>query len=140
MKTIKIKRFKNNMNLPTRKHKDDGGLDLYLPEKIIINSNETLVIGLGIGVEIPEGFTSMLVPRSSIARKGLIIQTSLIDRGYTGEIHLILTNASNNRYIFNVNDRLCSLVIFKILSPDLKLVEELPKTDRGTKGLGSSGK
>lgn len=137
---MKIKRFKHNMNFPTRSHKTDGGLDIYLPEDIVISPMETLTIPLGIGVEIPEGYTSMLVPRSSMAKKGLIMQTSLIDRGYTGEIHLIITNASITQHKFKVNDRLCSLVIFKALFPELEEVVELPKTDRGSKGLGSTGK
>ena len=54
---------------PTKSHKEDIGLDLYLPEKIVLTPFETKTIGLKMCVAIPEGFAGMIVPRSSIAKK-----------------------------------------------------------------------
>ena len=135
---MKIKLFKD-VKLPTKSHQSDCGLDLYLPEDILINPFETIVVGLGIGIQIPEGFAGMIVPRSSTAKKGLICQTSIIDPGYNGEIHLVITNCSNDNFSFKKGDRLGSLIIYSILNPYLEEVKEFEKSERGERRFGSSG-
>lgn len=135
---MKVKFFKE-VKLPTKSHQSDCGLDLYLPEDVYIEPQETLAIGLGIGIQVPEGFAGMIVPRSSTAKKGLICQTSIIDPGYNGEIHLIITNASKSSWSFKKGDRLGSLIIYSILNPYLEVVEEFEKSERGEGRFGSSG-
>lgn len=136
---MKIKLFKN-VQLPKKSHLPDCGLDCFMPEGFELQPLETKTIGLGIGVQIPEGFAGMLVPRSSIAERGLIIQTSIIDPDYTGEIHLIITNCSNNVVIITENQRVCSLVVYNVLNVRLDVVYEFEKTERADNGLGSTGK
>ena len=136
---MKIKKYKD-IKLPTKSHLDDAGYDVYIPEMFEIQPFETVCIGLGFGVLIPKGYAGMLVPRSSAAKRGLISQTQIIDCGYTGEIHLILTNCSNSTFIFDKNDRVVSLVVYKYLDEELTVVDEFPRTKRGSNGLGSSGK
>ncbi len=76
----------------------------------------------------------------STTTKGLICQTSIVDCGYQGPVHLILTNCSVNTFTFNKDDRLVSMITYKYLEDDLEeVVEFTEKTDRGTNGLGSSG-
>lgn len=135
---MKIKFFNTNTKMPAKSHLPDSGIDLFMPEPFDIEPLETKTIGLGIGVAIPEGFAGMLIPRSSIAEKGLIIQTSAIDPDYTGEIHLIVTNCSNKVYHFNKDDRVCSLVAVSILNPYLQVVDAFETTERGSNGLGST--
>lgn len=132
---MKIFKFKDKVKLPSKSHELDCGLDLFLPEKVILRPFETYCIGLGLGFEVPEGFAGVLVPRSSIAKKGLIVHPAIIDPGYKGEVHLIITNCSGETYFFNEEDRLCSLVCYNILNPTIN-----PEDNRGTNGLGSSGK
>ena len=136
---MKIKLFKN-IALPKKSHLPDSGLDCFMPESFSLQPLETKTIGLGIGILIPEGFAGMLVPRSSIAEKGLIIQTAIIDPDYTGEIHLIITNCSNNVVNVEKNDRVCSLVVYNVLNVRLDIVNDFEQTERNTKGLGSTGK
>ena len=136
---MKIKLFKN-VQLPKRSHLPDCGLDCFMPEGFELKPSETKTIGLGIGIQVPEGFAGMLVPRSSIAEKGLIIQTSIIDPDYTGEIHLIITNCSNNVVNIEEKQRVCSLVIYNVLNVRLDVVNEFENTERGNQGLGSTGK
>lgn len=136
---MKIKLFKN-ICLPRKSHVYDAGLDLFLPEGFTIKPLETLTVGLGFGVLIPEGFTGMIIPRSSIAQKGLIVQTSAIDSDYVGEIHLIITNSSNIEYSFKKNQRVCSLICIPILNPHIEIVDNLQSTTRGLDRLGSTGK
>lgn len=136
---MKIKLLKN-IQLPKKSHLPDSGLDCFMPESFELKPFETKTIGLGIGIQVPEGFAGMLVPRSSIAEKGLIIQTSIIDPDYTGEIHLIITNCSNNTIHIDKNQRVCSLVIYNTLNVRLDVVYEFENTERGSSGLGSTGK
>lgn len=136
---MKIKLFKN-VQLPKKSHLPDCGLDYFMPESFELKPLETKTIGLGIGIQVPEGFAGMLVPRSSIAEKGLIIQTSIIDPDYTGEIHLIITNCSNNVVKIEERQRVCSLVIYNVLNVRLDVVYDFENTERGSHGLGSSGK
>lgn len=136
---MKIKLF-DNIQLPKKSHLPDSGLDCFMPESFSLKPFETKTIGLGFGIQVPEGFAGMLVPRSSIAEQGLIIQTSIIDPDYTGEIHLIITNCNNRIVNIDKNQRVCSLVIYNVLNVRLDMVYEFEKTERGSNGLGSSGK
>lgn len=137
---MKIKLFNSEIKLPKKSHLPDVGLDIFMPEQFSIAPLETKTIGLGLGVAIPEGFAGIIVPRSSIADKGLIIQTSIIDPDYTGEIHLIITNCSNTTMHIAKDQRVCSLVMLSVLNPYIEIVDELQSTSRGSNGLGSTGK
>lgn len=137
---MKIKLFDKNIQLPAKSHLPDSGLDCFIPKSFIVKPFETKTIALGIGIHIPEGFAGMLVPRSSISEQGLIIQTAVIDPDYNGEIHLIITNCSNNEVHIEKGQRVCSIVVYSVLNPRLELVENFGDTERGTNGLGSSGK
>ena len=138
---MECKLFNKNIKLPIKSHLPDVGLDLFIPESFSLESLETKTIGLGLGFAIPEGFAGMLVPRSSIADKGLIIQTAIIDPDYTGEIHLIITNSSNKTVKIEKDSRVCSLVVYNVLNARLNIVDEFSAiTERGNKGLGSTGK
>lgn len=137
---MKIKLFKPDIKVPKKAHLPDVGLDIFMPEQFSIAPLETKTLGLGLGVAIPEGFAGIIVPRSSIADKGLLIQTSIIDPDYTGEIHLIITNCSNQTMHIDKDQRVCSLVMMSVLNPYIEIVDELQSTTRGTAGLGSTGK
>lgn len=137
---MKVKKFNKNAILPVRSHSTDAGLDMFLPNDLEIKPLETVCIGFGLGFEIPEGYAGIFVPRSSIGKKGLYISPAIVDCGYTGEVHLIATNLSQETMNYKQGDRLCSLVLFNILTPTLQEVEEFQETERGSKGLGSSGR
>ena len=136
---MKVKRFKKTTRMPVKSHLPDVGLDIFTPKEFWLRPLETITIGLELAVSIPEGFAGMLVPRSSIAEKGLIIQTAVIDPDYTGEIHLIVTNCSNEVQHIKEGQRICSLVVYSVLNARIEEVEEMTETERNTKGLGSSG-
>lgn len=136
---MKIKVLKQGMKIPAKSHLPDCGLDIFMPESFDIDPLETKTIGLKLCVAIPEGHAGILVPRSSIAEKGLLIQTSIIDPDYTGEIHLIVTNCSNVKQHVLEGQRLCSIVCFSVLNPYVQVVDELESTIRGENGLGSTG-
>jgi dUTP pyrophosphatase len=136
---MKVKRFKKTTRMPVKSHLPDVGLDIFTPKEFWLRPLETITIGLELAVSIPEGFAGMLVPRSSITERGMIVQTAVIDPDYTGEIHLIITNCSNNIQHIEEGQRVCSLVVYSVLNARIEEVEEMTETERNTKGLGSSG-
>lgn len=136
---MKVKRFKKTTRMPVKSHLPDVGLDIFTPKEFWLRPLETITIGLELAVSIPEGFAGMLVPRSSITERGMIVQTAVIDPDYTGEIHLIVTNCSNNVQHIEAGQRVCSLVVYSVLNARIEEVEEMTETERNTKGLGSSG-
>lgn len=136
---MKVKRFKKTTRMPVKSHLPDVGLDIFTPKEFWLRPLETITVGLELAVSIPEGFAGMLVPRSSITERGMIVQTAVIDPDYTGEIHLIITNCSNDVQHIEKGQRVCSLVVYSVLNAKIEEVEEMPETERNTKGLGSSG-
>lgn len=136
---MKVKRFKKTTRMPVKSHLPDVGLDIFTPKEFWLRPLETITVGLELAVSIPEGFAGMLVPRSSITERGMIVQTAVIDPDYTGEIHLIITNCSNNVQHIEEGQRVCSLVVYSVLNARIEEVEEMAETERNTKGLGSSG-
>lgn len=137
---MKIKIFNKDIKLPEKGRLPDSGFDIFMPEAFELGSLRTKTLPLGFGVSIPEGYAGMIVPRSSIAETGLLIQTAVIDPDYSGEIHLIITNCSQDYVRIEKNQRLCSLIVYNVLNPYLEVVDELPSSYRRTHGLGSTGK
>lgn len=138
---MKIKLFREDITLPKKHHLPDCGYDIFMPDSFDIEPLETKTVPLGFGVMIPEGYCGILIPRSSIAAKGLIIQDSAIDPDYRGELHGIITNCSTIRQHVDVGQRLMSLVCFPCMNPFFEIIKNWPdETERSHNGLGSSGK
>lgn len=135
MKNLKIKLFRD-VKLPTRAHATDAGLDLYLPNDFKHEIGKTK-IALGIGIELQKGYMAQVIERSSVAAKGYIFAKSPIDSGYNGEIHLICDRVLLD---YHAGDKIAQLVITKIKTPTIKVVQDFKKTERGTNGFGSTGK
>lgn len=123
--------------LPRKKYIHDAGMDVYLNDTIILAAHETKDIALGFGLEVPTGFMMQLIERSSIAKKGITTHISPIDPDYTGEIHLITSNLTDEEIMFEKGDRIAQLVMVPITYFEITK-ENIER--RNTNGLGSSGK
>lgn len=134
---IRFIRFHWNAKIPQRKFHSDTGADVYMLDSDFINPHETKVIPLGFGIEVPNGYSARLQIRTSIAKKGLIIQGCAIDAGYVGEINMILHNVSNEQYFWKQDDRLGYIEVYPTQYPTF--VEDLPE-GRGTGAFGSTGR
>lgn len=134
---IKVIKFENFYKMPERKHYNDAGADCYVPNEIIIPPHSSVSIGLGFGLELPDGFVAFNAPRSGCAKKGIISNVAAIDSGYRGEIHAIVTNTTNIPYFVEKGDRLCNLVIVPCILAEFcdNLGEE-----RGIGAFNSTGK
>lgn len=134
---LKIIKFKNFNKYPERKHYNDAGLDCYLPEKVIMPPHTTKAIGLGFGINLPDGFVGFVFPRSGTSQEGIVTELSPIDSGYKGEIHAIITNLTGNTKMLQVNERVGQLVILPCVLPEL--VDDLGE-ERDKNWSNSTGK
>ena len=136
---MKIK-LDNGAYTPTRAHSADAGLDIYSRERKLVRAHDSECFDTGVHMEIPKGFVGFLKSKSGLNVKHGLTSEGVIDSGYTGSICVKLYNNSDEEYIINRGDKISQLVILPIVLPDLEIVKELGKTDRGSNGFGSSGK
>ena len=109
---IKIIKFAKNLISPNRSHYNDAGADCFSPSNFKLEPHQVLMVPLGFGVEVPDGYMAVIKPRSSMNAKGIITQIGTIDSGYRGEVKAVFINATDNEYEFFTNDNL-SLKIFR---------------------------
>lgn len=141
MTTLKITRTHPSATLPTRSNPTDAGLDLYALHPVHLGPNGRAIIPTGITVAIPEGHYGKIEGRSGLAaRDGVAPLGGVIDADYRGEVKVILVNHSRNNWFAKPGDRIAQLVILPIVTPDVVEMRELPGTERGDGGLGSTGR
>tara|TARA_B100000287_G_scaffold82759_2_gene75450 strand:+ start:927 stop:1361 length:435 start_codon:yes stop_codon:yes gene_type:complete len=136
---------KSSFDLPSYESNFAAGLDLRanLSEKITIAPMDRKLIPTGLFIALPKGYEAQIRPRSGTAIKyGITVLNSpgTIDSDYRGEIGIILINLSNKRFVVNSGDRIAQMVISKYEQIKWELTESLPKSNRGEKGFGSTGK
>ncbi len=129
--------------LPSRAYEGDAGLDLSAAEAVVLAPGERAVIGTGLAVAVPEGHAAFVQPRSGFAaRHGITIVNApgLVDSGYRGEVKVVLLNTGSEPFAVDPGMRIAQLVVLPVASPDPVEVDELPGTERGERGHGSSGR
>ena len=134
---IKFIKFNENVKKPVRKHYNDTGADIFMLEDDCIPAGKVAVIPLGFGIEIPNGYSGRLQVRTSVATKGIIVQGCAIDAGYTGELHAIIHNVSDETFSWTTGDRICYIEVYPTVYPEF--VENLGK-ERQIDGFGSTGR
>ncbi len=128
--------------VPERAYAGDAGLDLSSCERVQLLPGERALVPTGLAVAIPEGYAGLVQPRSGLAlRHGISIVNTpgLIDPGYRGELRVALLN-TDPREPFTVEPgmRIAQLLIVPIPEVELVEVDELPASERGARGFGSS--
>lgn len=131
---------------PTQGSAEAAGYDLYIPssvEEITIPAHETIKVGTGIAIELPNSTFGGIFARSGLATKqGLRPENcvGVIDSDYRGEIIVAIHNDTNNEKTLHGGDRIAQLVILPYIKFKLEEVSKLSSTDRGEGGFGSTGK
>jgi dUTP pyrophosphatase len=140
---LPIQRLRPDAVIPARAYQGDAGLDLAACERVELAPGERAVVGTGLAVAIPDGHAGFVQPRSGLAdRHGITIVNSpgLIDSGYRGELKVILLNTdSAHAFVVEAGMRVAQLVVLALPEVELEEVDELPATERGVRGHGSSG-
>lgn len=142
---INIKKSNENAIIPTYGSLGAAGADLYalLPDTLTIKPGETVLVGTGIAMEIPEGFVGLVFARSGLStKKGLAPanKVGVIDSDYRGEIKVPLFNQSPVSQTVENGERIAQIVITPFLGAEFLEVDELDSTIRGTEGFGSTGR
>ena len=105
-------------------------------------SGRTATDGTGLAVAIPKGYAGFVQPRSGLAaRHGIAVVNSpgLIDSGYRGELQVVLLNTDHERpFVADAGERIAQLVVLAVPDLALREVDELPASERGVRGFGSS--
>ena len=139
---LPIQRLHEDAVVPARAYVGDAGLDLASCERVELGPGERAVVGTGLAVAIPDGYAGFVQPRSGLAaRHGITIVNApgLIDSGYRGEVQVVLLNTdSAETFAVEPGMRIAQLVVLAV--PELELLEtdELPESERGVRGFGSS--
>ena len=123
---------------PYRKYDSDAGYDLKCRMDTAIYPESPTKIPTGVCVEIPWGYVGLIRARSSSSLKGLAIHGT-IDSDYRGEIYLIANNMSGEMIRVKQGERIAQLVVVPCLIEPIEIVDELPETERGSGGFGSTG-
>ena len=135
-------RLREEALVPERAYAGDAGLDLTTCERLELPPGERAVAPTGLAVAIPEGYAGFVQPRSGLAaRSGIAVVNSpgLIDSGYRGEIRVVLLNTDRERtFVAEPGDRIAQLVVLPVPELAVRKVDELPPSERGVRGFGSS--
>ena len=139
---LRIKKLREDAVVPARAYDGDAGLDLAACERVELGPGERALVPTGLAVAIPEGYAGFVQPRSGLAaRHGISIVNTpgLVDSGYRGELKVILLNTdAAEPFVVEPGMRIAQLVVLPVPGLHLVEVEELPESERGVRGFGSS--
>ena len=140
---LPIKRLDPSVPLPRYARPDDAGLDLYAAETAVLKPGERALVPTGLAIAIPRGYAGLVMPRSGLAlRHGVTVLNApgLIDAGYRGELKVLLINHDETTTVTLARgERIAQLVISPVTTAELVEVDELPSSERGEGGFGSTG-
>jgi len=139
---LPIQRLREEAVVPAHAYAGDAGLDLAACERAELGPGERVVVGTGLAVAIPEGYAGFVQPRSGLAaRHGISVVNApgLIDSGYRGEVRVVLLNTDRaEAFVIEPGMRIAQLVVLPVPALELVEVDELPESERGVRGFGSS--
>jgi dUTP pyrophosphatase len=140
---VQVLRLDPGMPLPAYARLGDAGVDLRSVADVSLKPGERALIPTGIAVAIPDGYAGFVQPRSGLAigkGLGLLNSPGLIDSGYRGEIKIIAINLDPENVIdIARGERIAQLVVLSVPQCRIVEVEELPGSERGSGGFGSTG-
>jgi dUTP pyrophosphatase len=141
---LPVRRLRPGATVPERAYAGDAGLDLAACDRVELAPGERALVGTGLAVAIPDGFAGFVQPRSGLAaRHGITIVNTpgLVDSGYRGEIMVALLNTDREQaFVVEPGMRIAQLVVVPVPGVVPVEHEELPGTERGDRGHGSSGR
>jgi dUTP pyrophosphatase len=140
---ISVKRLDLDLPLPHYARASDAGLDLHAAQRVVIEPGARALVGTGLAVAIPPGWAGLVLPRSGLAlRHGVTVLNApgLIDAGYRGEVKVLLVNHDPRATAtLERGERVAQLIVQTVASVELVEVDELPASERGDGGFGSTG-
>jgi len=144
MTKIQIKKLSITVSIPKYETPGSSGMDIaaHIENAITINPGEKAIVSTGFSIAIPKGYEVQIRPRSGLAAKKNITVLNTpgtIDADYRGEIKVILINLGKEKFVIVNGERIAQMVVCPVVQADLEEVKELPNTERGSGGFGSTG-
>jgi dUTP pyrophosphatase len=139
---VPIRRLHEAAVVPERAYEGDAGLDLSACETVELAPGQRAVVGTGLAVAIPDGYAGFVQPRSGLAAAhGITIVNApgLIDAGFRGEIRVVLLNTDREvSFLVQPGMRIAQLVVVAVPAVEVVETDDLPESERGVRGFGSS--
>jgi len=139
---LPIRRVRPAAVLPERAYAGDAGIDLAACERVELGPGERALVPTGLAVAIPEGYAGYVQPRSGLAAAhgiSIVNTPGLVDSGYRGELLVNLLNTdAHEAFVVEPGMRIAQLVVLEVPEVELVEVDELPASERGVRGFGSS--
>lgn len=126
--------------VPTKAHKQDAGFDVFARDSKIIRAGCSEIFDTGVHIYIPDGYAGLLCSKSGLNIKHGLTSEGVIDAGYVGSVCVKLYNNSDESYEVKCGDKISQLLIIPIIDAELEQTDEVPDTERGSAGFGSSGR
>lgn len=136
-----VKPHSDNAQIPTRGSAEAAGYDLRSVNEYEIPPHQQVVVETDIAIKCPPGTYARIAPRSGLAAKYRIdVMAGVIDADYRGTIKILLINHGDAPYNIIKGDKVAQLILERIVTPEVQVVDELDATQRGQGGFGSTGK
>lgn len=138
--TIKVKKIKPKVELPSYLYETDAGFDLRANETVRLFPGEQKEVKTGLILEIPQGTVGLIRDRVGIITKmGIHTCAGTFDQGFRGEISIFLVNLSEETRYVEEGMRIAQMILIPIIRPKIMEVKKLEKTQRGKNSFGSTG-
>ena len=138
--TILFRRLSKEGNLCIPAYPGDAGMDVTVSEDCLLVAGQVTKVELGIAIAVPSHLAFTFLTRSSAVAMGLFVLPTLIDSGYRGPLFLFVLNTQHFNIKIERGKRIAQVLLLHNHAPvDIQLVDELPASDRGHNGFGSSG-
>ncbi|KAF3904551.1 hypothetical protein ABW21_db0201998 [Orbilia brochopaga] len=139
--SLLVKKLTDKARAPTRGSAFAAGYDLYASEDTVIPKGGKALVETGLSMAVPDGCYGRVAPRSGLASKNFIdTGAGVIDADYRGPVKILLFNHSDVDFEVKEGDRVAQLILERIYTPDVVVVENLEESVRGAGGFGSSGR
>ena len=139
---LPVRRLRPDAQVPARAYAGDAGIDLAACERVELAPGERALVPTGLAVAIPAGYAGYVQPRSGLATKhgiSIVNTPGLVDSGYRGELLVNLLNTDpRESFVVEPGMRIAQLVVLAVPEVEPVEVEELPDSERGDRGFGSS--
>lgn len=143
--SVQISRLPHGEDLPLPQQATPGsaGYDLASAEEVILQPMERKLVATGIRIAIPHGFECQIRPRSGLAiRHGISLPNTpaTIDSDYRGEIKVPMINLGAESFTITRGMRIAQMIFAEVAHAVFSEVSDLPESDRGEGGFGSTGR
>ncbi len=142
---VKIKRLTSTAKIPAYQTAHAAGMDLVadVSGTIVVDPGQRRAIPTGLTIEIPPGYEGQVRPRSGRAiNEGvtMINAPGTIDADYRGEVKVLVVNLGDRAIEIHPGDRIAQLIIAPVARAEIKEVDELGESSRGSGGFGHTGR